>query len=109
MRLLAFPCMRTVTVRFEDGALEDVDRVRGRVPREAWIRDLCAAAVVAADALGSSGLPPALSSRGEARAVEALRALPGVKRGSEVAPAQRPVRPVVRQPRPIVQKRKGRS
>jgi hypothetical protein len=45
--------VKTITVRLEEGALEAVDRVRGLVPREAWIRQLCADAVLAHDALES--------------------------------------------------------
>lgn len=30
--------------------LEDIDRLRGPIPRERWVRDLCRAAVVARDA-----------------------------------------------------------
>lgn len=41
--------MKAITVRFSKDALLDLDRVRGRVPREVWIRDLCADAVLAHD------------------------------------------------------------
>ena len=41
--------MKVVTVRFDEAALRDIDRVRDLVPREAWIRRLCADAVMAHD------------------------------------------------------------
>ena len=47
--LIASDSMKAVTIRFSPGALSDVDRVRKRVPRETWIRDLCADAVLAQD------------------------------------------------------------
>jgi hypothetical protein len=42
--------MTTIKLVWPDDELADVDRVRGSVPRERWIRDLCRAAVVARDA-----------------------------------------------------------
>lgn len=64
------------------GELEGIDRVRGVVPRQRWIKALCADAVAACDALsGASGAVGAVLA-GDVR--------PG-------RPAERPVRTAVRE------------
>lgn len=40
-----------VLLKFDEGLLADVDRVRGSRPRAVWIKELCAAAVLAAGVL----------------------------------------------------------
>jgi hypothetical protein len=40
----------SVLLKLEPEQLSDIDRVRGEIPRTIWIKDLCAAAVLARDA-----------------------------------------------------------
>jgi hypothetical protein len=42
--------MAVIKLVLQDQELDDIDRVRGAIPRERWIRDLAHAAIVARDA-----------------------------------------------------------
>lgn len=42
---------KSVLLRFSEAELAAIDRVRSTVPRAVWIRELCAAAVLARDPL----------------------------------------------------------
>jgi Arc/MetJ family transcription regulator len=56
MRLIASPCVKQITVRLSDEELADVDRVRGLVPREPFVRDVLRDRVAARVAIESEAL-----------------------------------------------------
>lgn len=47
--------MRQVQIKFKDEEFEAIDRVRGDVPRERWIRNVCEEAVARMDAVRPAG------------------------------------------------------
>lgn len=78
-----------VIVRFEQAGVDAVDRVRGDVPRAAWIRRLCEQAVAAHDALALDEAQAGPATDGP-REVSAPVGVPEPHRASAVVPVVPP-------------------
>lgn len=78
--------IKQVLVRFEADELAAVDRVRGDVPRAAWLRRLCSDAVLAHDVLAG---PRAASGEASAGAVASRADLPAPAAGIPLSASHR--------------------
>lgn len=106
---------KQVLIRMTPSEVAAIDGVRGALPRGTWLKRLAAEAVLAARGLEqasgaavSNALAPAevpVPDRGAARRKGMLVMGPDPAVVQAAVVAARPVRPMVRQPRPIVQKR----
>ena len=72
------PAVATIKLVLPDEGLADIDRVRGVISRESWIRDLCAAAVAARDALDGPCFLRIKATPREGTMEEGVRMLPAL-------------------------------